>query len=51
MHLISSHGAIEIQNPRNGNVFKVNGHRLKPYLELEPRDVEFVDLHDPPPFE
>ena len=23
---ISSHGAIEIQNPRNKNVFKVNGH-------------------------
>ncbi|GFS29781.1 hypothetical protein Acr_00g0008430 [Actinidia rufa] len=45
---ISSHGAIEIQNPRNGNVFKVNGYRLKPYLELETREIEFVDLQDPP---
>ena len=51
MRHILSHGTIEIQNPRNGNVFKVNGHRLKPYLELETREVEFVDLHDPSPFE
>ena len=48
---ISSHRAIEIQNPRNRNVFKVNGHRLKLYLDLEMREVEFVDLHDPPPIE
>lgn len=51
VHVISSHGAIEIQNSRNGNVFKVNGYRLKPYLELETREVEFVDLHDPPQFD
>ena len=37
--------------PFTFNVFKVNGHRLKSYLELETREVEFVDLHDPPPFE
>ena len=37
---ISSHGAIEIQNPKNENVSKVNGHRLKPYLELEKGKVE-----------
>ncbi|GFZ19874.1 hypothetical protein Acr_28g0005790 [Actinidia rufa] len=42
VHVISSYGAIEIQNPRNGNVFKVNGYRLKPYLELEIREVEGV---------
>ena len=51
VHVISSHGAIEIRNPRNGSVFKVNGHRLKPYLELETREVECVDLHDPPQFD
>ena len=66
MRHISSHGAIEIQNPRNENVFKVyghrlkpyleletkvNGHRLMPYLELETKEVEFVDLHDPSPFD
>lgn len=27
------HGAVEIQNIQSGNTFKVNGHRLKPYLE------------------
>ncbi|PRQ17346.1 putative nucleotidyltransferase, Ribonuclease H [Rosa chinensis] len=26
------HGAIEIKNPSNESTFKVNGHRLKPYL-------------------
>ncbi|GFS40869.1 hypothetical protein Acr_00g0070960 [Actinidia rufa] len=51
VHVISSHGAIEIRNLRNGSVFKVNGHRLKPYLELETREVECVDLHDPPQFD
>ena len=48
---ISSHGAIKIQTLKNENVFKVNEYRLKPYLELKKRKVEFVDLHDPPPFE
>ena len=48
---ISPHGAIKIQNSRNNNVFKVNGHRLKPYLELEQVEVEYVDLHDLPLFE
>ncbi|XP_038687540.1 uncharacterized protein LOC119986923 [Tripterygium wilfordii] len=27
------HGAVEIQNVKDGTIFKVNGHRLKPYLE------------------
>ena len=48
---ISSHGAIKIQIPKNGNIFKVNGHRLKPYLELAKEEVEYVDLCDPPLFE
>jgi hypothetical protein len=26
------HGAIEIENLKNGNTFKVNGQRLKPFL-------------------
>ena len=28
---VFEHGAIETYNPKNGNKFKVNGHRLKPY--------------------
>lgn len=31
---IFPYGTIEIENPNNGNIFKVNGHRLKPFLEL-----------------
>ena len=41
------HGAIEIENPKNGDTFKVNGQRLKPFLELEPPEVEEVQLDDP----
>ena len=51
MRHISSHEAIEIQNLRNENIFKINGHRLKPYIEVENREVEYVDLRDPPSFE
>ena len=28
------HGAVEVQNLENGNAFKVNGQRLKPYFEV-----------------
>lgn len=27
------HGAIGVQDPQNGHTFKVNGQRLKPYIE------------------
>ncbi|XP_031261186.1 uncharacterized protein LOC116119381 [Pistacia vera] len=27
------HGAVEIRNPKTGLVFKVNGQRLKPYVD------------------
>ena len=26
------YGAVEIENPENGKIFKVNGQRLKPFL-------------------
>ena len=41
---ISEHGAFEVENPKNENVFKVNGHRLKPYLENFVAEVETLDL-------
>ena len=41
------HGTIEIENPKNVNMFKVNGQCLKPFLELEPPEVEEVLLDDP----
>jgi hypothetical protein len=41
------HGAIEIEDPKNGNTFKVNGQRLKPFLELRSFEVETTLLEDP----
>ena len=43
---IFPHGAIEIEDPKNGNTFKVNGQRLKPNLELRSRKVEMTLLED-----
>ena len=43
------HGAVEIKDPKQGNIFKVNGHRLKPYRD-EIKDgelVESIDLVEP----
>ncbi|XP_062075371.1 uncharacterized protein LOC133779424 [Humulus lupulus] len=40
------HGAIEIENPNNGNVFKVNGQKLKPFLELKTAKVDEILLED-----
>ena len=42
------HGAIKIKDPKNGVTFKVNGQRLKLYLEYQPHgeDIE-VNLSDP----
>ena len=41
----SSHGAVTLQNDK-GTLFKVNGHRLKIFLEPEkpPEDLDEVDL-------
>ena len=46
---VSPHGAIELQDPKDGTLFKVNGKRLKPCIQkLEPsKDVESVNLTDP----
>jgi len=41
------HGAIEIEDPKNGSTFKVNGQRLKPFLELQTPEVETNLLEDP----
>ncbi|CAN6583880.1 unnamed protein product [Malus baccata var. baccata] len=40
---IYSHGAVEITNEAQGNTFKVNGHRLKPYVE-SPFDTAYESL-------
>ena len=41
------HGAVELINPNNGNIFKVNGHRLKPFLEMELPSEEVINLLEP----
>jgi hypothetical protein len=44
---VFSHGAIEIEDPKNGNTFKVNGQREKSFLELRSLEVEATLLEDP----
>jgi hypothetical protein len=44
---VFSHGAIEIEDPKNGNIFKVNGQRVKPFLELRSSKIEATLLEDP----
>lgn len=38
---------IEIENPKNGNIFKVNGQRLKPFLDNFIPEVESMTLENP----
>ncbi|KAL2249933.1 UNVERIFIED_CONTAM: Transposon Ty3-I Gag-Pol polyprotein [Sesamum indicum] len=45
---IFSHGAVEIKSPTTQKVFKVNGHRLKPFYEgFQTSTVEKIQLVDP----
>jgi hypothetical protein len=46
IRIVFSHGAIEIEDPKNGNTFKVNGQRVKPFLELRSLEVEATLLDD-----
>jgi hypothetical protein len=41
------YGAFDIENSKNGNVFKVNGHRLKAYFDHFPSEIESIGLNDP----
>jgi hypothetical protein len=47
IRIVFSHGAIKIEDPKNGNTFKVNGQRVKPFLELRSLEVEATLLEDP----
>jgi len=46
---VSPHGAIEISDPKNGNTFKVNGQRLKPFftMETESHNIHELSLFEP----
>ena len=41
------YGIVEIENPENEKTFKVNGHRLKPFLENFDRQESSEELADP----
>jgi len=41
------YGAFDIENPKNDNVFKGNGHRLKAYFDNFPSENESIGLNDP----
>jgi hypothetical protein len=47
IRIVFSHGAIKIEDPKNGNIFKVNGQKVKPFLELRSLEVEATLLEDP----
>ena len=44
---IYPYGAMEIENPKNGKIFKVDGQRLKPFLENFDRQEGSEELVDP----
>ena len=46
VHKIYPHGAIDIIHPDSSNVIKVNGQRLKPFLENYPTDESVEELND-----
>ena len=47
VHKIYPHGAIEISQPNASNIFKVNGQRVKPFLENFPVEEVVEELVDP----
>ena len=47
VHYVFPHGAVEIQDPKDGHIFKVNGQRLKPFLDMPIPTAEDIPLADP----
>ena len=41
------YGACDIENPKNGNVFKVNGHRLQVCVDNFSIENDSIELGDP----
>ncbi|KAL6325702.1 hypothetical protein AAG906_023586 [Vitis piasezkii] len=48
IHEVQPNGVVELLNFNSTRTFKVNGHRLKPYIESFSRDKEEFILLDPP---
>ena len=47
VNVVYPYGAVEIENPKNGKSFKVNGQRLKPFLKHFDRQESSEGLVDP----
>ena len=45
--VVYPYDAVEIENPKNGKTFKVNGQRLNPFLENFDRQESSEELVDP----
>ena len=41
------HGAVEVEDPKDGRIFKVNGQRLKPFFDAKIPIAEDIPLADP----
>nr|CAN61848.1 hypothetical protein VITISV_016506 [Vitis vinifera] len=47
IHEVHPNGAVEVFNPKGNQTFKVNGHRLKPFIEPYNVDKEEINLLEP----
>ena len=47
MQTVYPYGTVELLNPRNDNIFKANGQRLKPFFEKFPSEGMSIPLTDP----
>ncbi|RVW60735.1 hypothetical protein CK203_053032 [Vitis vinifera] len=47
IHQVHLNGVVELLNSNSINTFKVNGHRLKPFMEPFNQDKKEVDLLEP----
>ncbi|CAM8923725.1 unnamed protein product [Rhodiola kirilowii] len=45
---VFNHGALELENPKDGNRFKVNGQRVKHYQGEIDTTTDEIDLAEPP---
>ena len=44
---VFNHGAVVVEDPRNGRILKINGQRLKPFLGIVILEKETMSLEIP----
>ena len=47
IHQVHLNGVVELLNANNTDIFKVNGHHLKPFIEPFKQDKEEINLLEP----